>query len=388
MRKTLMLIIVVLFVQHVESQSLVYNWNGNTFGANGEQARRVTIGRVYYNQYHWGSYGNMKITIRSSYFKSGYVEYLLQANPATNGNIPVLSCLSAGGYNASLVKLELGEQINAGNEYYGGVNYYRNIYLDVGYYSVWYVEAVVTGPYASDKTSISGGEYSLMTLFTSPDISNIASFTPHKKILAIPTYNANFQFDGKLGIGTSTEPVAALEVNGNIFTSSQSNYLQFGTNSGTAPYVSGSTEGHLALGTANSAKLWVLQNGNVGIGTSTPAVKLSVNGDIKAKKLLVSQAGWPDYVFDASYKLPSLKQVDRFITKHKHLPDLPSAKEVEEKGISVGDQQALLLKKIEELTLYLIKQDQQIEKLTRQVKQLQSVSPTTKKKIFQSVSNK
>jgi hypothetical protein len=372
MRKLIGLLILLLIIADAESQSVVYNWNGNTFTANGEQARRVVIGRVYYNQYHWGSYGNMKITIRSSYFKSGYVEYLLQANPATNGNVPLLSCLTAGGYNASLVKLELGEQTNAGNEYYGGVNYYRDIYLDVGYYSVWYVEAVVTGPYAADRTSISSSEYSLMTLFSSPDISNISSFTPHKKLITIPADYATIQLTGKLGIGTSAEPAALLEVNGDIFTSSQTNYLQFGTNSGSAPYVSGSAEGSLALGTANSAKLWVLQNGNVGIGTSTPAFKLSVNGDIKAKKLLVSQGGWPDYVFDATYKLPSLKQVDQFITKYKHLPDLPSAKEVEEKGISVGDQQALLLKKIEELTLYLIKQDQQIENLNKQVNELKN----------------
>jgi len=354
MRKLIGLLILQLIIADAESQSVVYNWNGNTFGANGEQARRITIGRVYYNQYHWGSYGNMKITIRSSYFKSGYVEYLLQANPATNGNVPLLSCLIAGGYNASLVKLELGEQTNAGNEYYGGVNYYRDIYLDVGYYSVWYVEAVVTGPYATDRTSISGSEYSLMTLFSSPAISDIASFTPHRKLITIPADNADFQLKGKLGIGTATEPASALEVNGNIFTSSQINYLQFGTNSGNAPYVSGSAEGSLALGTANSAKLWVLPNGNVGIGTTAPSAKLSVNGDIKAKKLLVSQAGWPDYVFDSSYVLRSLNDLAFFIDKNKHLPDMPSAKEVAEKGISVGDNQALLLKKVEELTLYLL----------------------------------
>ncbi|MBW0177573.1 hypothetical protein [Sediminibacterium sp.] len=388
MKKIVIIVVIILFVQDIQSQSVVYNWNGTVFGANGAQARRMTIGRVYYNQYHWGTYGNMKITIRSSYFKSGYVEYLLQANPATNGNVPLLFCLNAGGYNASFVKLELGEQTNAGNEYYGGVNYYRDIYLDADYYTVWYAEAEITGPYALDKYSIADSEYSFMTLFSSPGIANTASFGPHRKRIIIPASFADFQIDGKLGIGTSTEPAAALEVNGNIFTSSQINYLQFGTNSGNAPYVAGSTEGSLALGTANAAKLWVLPNGNVGIGTASPASKLSVNGDIRSKKIIVSQTGWPDYVFDASYKLTPLKQVGRFITKYKHLPNLPSAKEVEEKGINVGDQQALLLKKIEELTLYLIKQDQQIDILSKEIQDLKEENRKTKSIVKKTSSNK
>lgn len=109
-------------------------------------------------------------------------------------------------------------------------------------------------------------------------------------------------------------------------------------------------------------------NGNVGIGTRFPAEKLSVNGNIRSKKLIVSQSGWPDYVFDADYSLRSLSEVEKFIAKNKHLPDMRSAKEVEEKGISVGDNQALLLKKIEELTLYIIQQDARIKELEKKIK--------------------
>jgi hypothetical protein len=92
-------------------------------------------------------------------------------------------------------------------------------------------------------------------------------------------------------------------------------------------------------------------SGNVGIGTNSPAEKLSVNGNISTKKLIVTQMGWSDYVFDSSYQLRPLTEVAEFIRKNKHLPEIPSAKEVEEKGISVGDNQALMLKKIEELKL-------------------------------------
>jgi hypothetical protein len=94
--------------------------------------------------------------------------------------------------------------------------------------------------------------------------------------------------------------------------------------------------------------------GYVGVGVNNPTTKFAVNGDIAAKKLKVSQLGWPDYVFESGYKLKPLHEVESFIKTNKHLPGVPSAKVVEEKGLDVGDGQAALLKKVEELTLYII----------------------------------
>jgi hypothetical protein len=125
-------------------------------------------------------------------------------------------------------------------------------------------------------------------------------------------------------------------------------------------------------------------NGNVGIGTTSPSEKLSVNGNISAKKLTITQIGWSDYVFNEDYQLRSLPSLESFIRKNKHLPEMPSAKEVEEKGISVGDNQALLLKKIEELTLYLIemkKENDSLQKqLDRQSRQINSLVKKAKNK--------
>lgn len=123
----------------------------------------------------------------------------------------------------------------------------------------------------------------------------------------------------------------------------------------------------LRFGTNNTEQLRIKPSGNIGIGTSVQSEKLSVNGNIKAKKIIVSQTGWPDYVFHTSYVLRPLKEVEQFIQKNKHLPDLPSAEEVEQNGISVGDNQALLLKKIEELTLYIILQGKEIEMLKQKI---------------------
>ncbi|WP_333888910.1 hypothetical protein [Sphingobacterium siyangense] len=105
----------------------------------------------------------------------------------------------------------------------------------------------------------------------------------------------------------------------------------------------------------------MLSNGNVGIGTLNPAERLSVNGKIRAQEIKVETANWPDYVFTDGYQLPSLKETAEFIEKNKHLPGVPKAAEVEENGLSLGEMNKILLQKIEEMTLHLIKQQQQIK---------------------------
>lgn len=107
--------------------------------------------------------------------------------------------------------------------------------------------------------------------------------------------------------------------------------------------------------------------GNVGIGTTEPGDnKLAVNGKIRAKEVVV-ETGWSDFVFEDNYILMTLENVESYIEENKHLPDIPSAKEIEENGISLGKSQALLLQKIEELTLHIIEQNKRIYKLEQEV---------------------
>ena len=128
-------------------------------------------------------------------------------------------------------------------------------------------------------------------------------------------------------------------------------------------------------------RMRVNYDGNVGIGTAVPSEKLSVNGNIRAKKIIVTQAGWPDFVFHDSYRLTPLPELARFIKNNKHLPGIPSAKDVEENGVSLGENQALLLKKIEELTIYVIELKEQNDRQQNQIDQLRREQSqyTTKK---------
>jgi hypothetical protein len=114
----------------------------------------------------------------------------------------------------------------------------------------------------------------------------------------------------------------------------------------------------------------IAPNGNVGIGVGLPQDRLAVNGGITAKKVTVTLVGWPDYVFQPDYALRPLAEVGRYIREHHHLPDLPSAGEIQQKGLNLGDDQALLLRKIEELTLYLLEQDKKLKEKDEQIGRL------------------
>ena len=103
-------------------------------------------------------------------------------------------------------------------------------------------------------------------------------------------------------------------------------------------------------------------SGNMGIGTSDPlGYKLAVKGTIHALQVNVDQSNWADYVFKSTYKLTPLPELKTYIDQNQHLPDVPSAAEVEKNGLNLGEMNKTLLKKVEELTLYLIEKDKEIK---------------------------
>jgi len=99
--------------------------------------------------------------------------------------------------------------------------------------------------------------------------------------------------------------------------------------------------------------------------------KLSVGGSIATKEIVVTLANLPDYVFDPDYQLSPLSDVGAYIQEHHHLQDIPPDSEDAEKGVSLGDMQAKLLEKVEELTLYMIQADERNTRLEQQNRELQ-----------------
>lgn len=127
---------------------------------------------------------------------------------------------------------------------------------------------------------------------------------------------------------------------------------------------------HRFQGSGTSDLLTIKNGGNVGI--DNPLEKLAVNGTIRSKAVKVEPGNnWPDYVFEEGYKPLTLAEISAFVKEHKHLPEVPSAKEVGQKGIELGEMNKILLKKIEELTLILIEKDKQLKVLEQRMAKLE-----------------
>jgi hypothetical protein len=201
------------------------------------------------------------------------------------------------------------------------------------------------------------------------------------------TYTSFLQ-NGNVGIGTNA-PASRLEV------TSGANYNQLSltkntlegdkgagivfknaVNDGSIPEIAGIQAKLLHGGTGlvagslnfytkyNSAKVEAVTinpQGDMGIGTASPREKLSVNGKICAHEIKVETSNWPDYVFEDGYDVGTLEKLEGYIKTNKHLPEMPSAKEVAVNGVELGEMNKLLLKKVEELTLHLIDKDKELQ---------------------------
>lgn len=117
--------------------------------------------------------------------------------------------------------------------------------------------------------------------------------------------------------------------------------------------------------TVGKERMHIDNQGNIGIGTSnTQGFLLGVNGKIATEEVKVATYGnWPDYVFKKDYDLPTLEEVEHHIQDKGHLKNIPSAAIIEKDGFFLGEMNAKLLQKIEELTLYTIKQEKKIKGL-------------------------
>lgn len=197
---------------------------------------------------------------------------------------------------------------------------------------------------------------------------------------------------GNVGVNL-INPTDKFEVNGNVAILAN-NTLEFGKgivgkelNAGKIGYGVFAADALAIVGAGNSAttrKVYIFAEGgttfsgdaivntnafvygNIGLGTSyiPPGYRMAIDGKIIAEELRIQNSTvWPDYVFGEDYPLMPLSDIEECITRDKHLPDVPSAAEVSQNGIAVGEMEAILLRKLEELTLHIIAQDKRIQEL-------------------------
>ena len=139
-------------------------------------------------------------------------------------------------------------------------------------------------------------------------------------------------------------------------------------------YVNDANQSGNFIWKANTNNDIYYDSGNVGIGITTPDSKLVVDGKIKCEEIkveIIAGTG-PDYVFEPEYKLRTLQETKEYIAQHKHLPEIPSAREMEVAGVDLGEMNMKLLKKVEELTLYQIELLERLEKAEKKIQQLET----------------
>ena len=226
-------------------------------------------------------------------------------------------------------------------------------------------------------------------------IPGIDKFFDNGEEVIVTNLNINIKDNGNLGIGTKDADASLKIYNSNPFNSgytinNQDHILLNAPDPGNDAYFSAitwqsggrrrasivATREHedadyiglafFTQGTDGPGPMYesmrLTRNGMLGIGITNPSDKLHVNGTIRATEIKVV-AQTADFVFEEDYQLKPLEEVEQFITNNKHLPDIPSAKQMEEDGVGLAEMNKLLLQKVEELTLYVIEQQKEIIQL-------------------------
>lgn len=389
------------------------SWPSGKLGIVGNEP--VSIYSYNYNQSPYGNYGLLSYSGNNAGPTYGIYSYVWGTGGASNqrysgyftgGNLVVTNGKMGVGTTNPTESLDINGNVNLNNIYYQSSSC-----LNPGYYV--YKSGIVS---YGMKLQYTEGKFGTM-IFGPNQANRFIGFGKAGNALTDDQMIESMRIDlnnGNVGIGT-TSPRAALEVFGNnkspkialrfsgasqsavnyIQSDTEGHYMEFGTygTGNTSKYfglnIAGSTslfmspkttgyaffgtatESPIIIGTSNIERMRIKANGNIGIGTTNPQYTLDVNGTIRANEVLVNIVNPADYVFHPSYKLMPLPEVEQYVKANSHLPEIPSASEVQKNGLSMGEMQNKLLQKVEELTLYVIEQQKTINQQGAKIAELE-----------------
>jgi len=312
--------------------------------ANGAQARRFEVASVSINSLHWSSSGSMIVELFHNYYSTGYEKYHVEIgnSQGTGSTMPVVKLVESHGLGHN-AQVTVGSSIDIGVDP-SDLNTRLikfPIYVDVRYYSYYTVKITHV---RSKVTSLNGRDQIVVN--DSPSPTNIPDFSPD-----VP--NNDF---------TSSDINASGQIRAKGWYSTGAGHaLEIGVGSGVGNVISYDRTAEVYM------PLWIQGSTNTIGGSTIFKNDATFEGNIEAKKVKVTATPGtvPDYVFQPNYKLQTLNELEAFIKANSHLPNIPNAKEIETNGQNLGEMQLKLLEKIEELTLYTIEQEKEIERLKR-----------------------